>query len=126
MFNLVQSGKKELHIADDVISCPSYNEDIAAGVMDIIEAEKEYGLYHLKNEGSASLYEFASAFFEKLAIPVKIYRAKAKDFSEKENAIKPLNTSIRSMKIPHLRNWQMAMDDFTVKFKKKLVNGNNG
>ena len=112
MYQRVLSGANELRIADDVISCPSFSNDIAQGVYEIIASDKDYGLYHLKNEGVASLYGFAKIFFEKMDIPVRLSRAKAADFSANETEAKPLNTAICSLKTDHRRPWQEAMDDY--------------
>jgi len=119
MYNSVLSGQKELNIADDEISCPSYSDDLARGILMLIESGREYGLYHLKNEGVASLYEFSRTFFQKVGLDIIIRRAKASDLFEKDRDLKPLNTSIRSVKIEHLRDWRDAMDDYVMQLKNK-------
>ncbi len=123
MYELVRSGRKELRIADDIISCPSFTDDIARGALGIIKAKMPYGLYHLKNEGKASLFEFADRFFNKLGSTVKLERAKASDFAAKEKELKPLNTSIRSVKIKHLRFWEEALDDYILQFQDQKKKG---
>lgn len=112
MYRHVLSGADELRIADDVISCPSFSHDIAQGVYSLIDSGKEYGLYHIKNEGVASLYDFANVFFEKMGMPVKILRAKAADFSANETEMKPLNTALCSVKTDHMRPWHEAIDHY--------------
>lgn len=120
MYNLAVAGKNELKISDDVISCPSFSDDIARGALSLIKSGATYGLYHLKNEGVASLYDFARVFFEKIGIKLSLKRAKAHNFAANEKDFKPLNTSIRSIKIAHLRRWEEAMDDFVIQFKNKI------
>ena len=117
MHGLFKSGNKELRIADDVVSCPTFSDDVADRVLDLIESKESFGLYHLKNEGRASLYEFARVFFQQLEVSIDIKRAKARDFAAGEIEKKPLNTTIRSVKIPHMRNWTAAMEDYIVQIK---------
>ncbi|MBU1027263.1 MAG: NAD(P)-dependent oxidoreductase [Candidatus Margulisbacteria bacterium] len=116
MFALVESGKRELCIADDIYSCPSFSDDIAKRILELLESNLEYGLYHLKNEGKASLYDFAKIFFAKLGVDVKINRAKAADFAANGKEPRALNTIMKSIKIDHLRQWEAAMDDFVRQF----------
>ncbi|OGC10073.1 hypothetical protein A3F86_03300 [candidate division WOR-1 bacterium RIFCSPLOWO2_12_FULL_45_9] len=121
MHKLAASGTTELLISDDVFSCPSFSDDLAREILRLIKAKLAHGLYHLKNEGKASLFEFASTFFAKLGLEINIKRAKAKDFAYYDKEPKPLDTAIKSIKIKHLRPWEEAMDDFVVQFKNKEV-----
>ena len=119
MHRLALSGKTPLRISADVISCPSYSDDIAREILRLLKMELAYGVYHLKNEGQASLYDFAKEFFDQLGLKVNLERAKAADFAAGEKDCKPLNTAIKSVKIKHLRSWQEAMGDFIPQFKQK-------
>jgi len=129
MYRLAVSGINELRIADDVISCPSFSDDIAGGILDLVRSGRAYGLYHMRNEGTASLHGFASCFLEKMGVPVEIHRAKASDFSANETELKPLNTAIRSIRIDPLRDWREAMDDYVEQFTssgKEPISRKNG
>ena len=92
MYGLVLSGKKELRISDDIFSCPSFSDDIAEEILKLVKSGADHGLYHLKNEGKASLYDFATTFFDKLGLQINVKRAKASDFSKNEKDVKPLDT----------------------------------
>ena len=120
MYNLYLKGNKELKIADDVINRPSYNIDIAGIILDIILNNYEFGIYHVFNDGKASLYDFAVEFFkQKGIIDIKIERAKAKDFAKNEKGKKPLNTTLISKKIKPLRHWKEAMKEFILSLKNE-------
>jgi dTDP-4-dehydrorhamnose reductase len=121
MYDLANSGKACIKVADDVTSSPSFSDDLAREILRLIKTDLAYGVYHLKNEGCASLFDFASEFFKQFASNVKIERAKAADFIAVEKENKPLNTSIKSVKIDHLRDWREAMTDYIVQFKRKEV-----
>ena len=49
-------------VVDDQIGSPTYTEDLAVLLVDMIESEK-YGDYHASNEGICSWYEFAVEIF---------------------------------------------------------------
>ena len=121
MYNLYKNGNKNLKIADDIINRPSYSNDIANGIINILKLKKEYGIYHLYNDGKASLYEFAYEFFKQKGIKdIKIERAKAADFARNELGKKPLNTCMISNKIKPLRDWKEAMNEY---IKMEFKNG---
>lgn len=114
IYNLYKEGKKEFKIADDVINRPSYSKDIANKLVEILLSKKDYGIYHIFNDGNkASLYDFAKEFFQAKNIhDVLINKAKADDFSRNELGKKPLNTSLNSIKIAPLRDWKEAMKEY--------------
>jgi len=114
MYNLYKNGKKELKIADDVISRPSYAEDVAEGVVKVLINNREFGLYHIFNGGDkASLYDFAVEFFKLKNInDIRVDRAKASEFSQNELGVKPSSTILQSVKSAPLRDWREAMKEY--------------
>jgi dTDP-4-dehydrorhamnose reductase len=52
-----------LTVVSDQVGCPTYTQDLAACIAELIETEK-YGVYHVSNSGSCSWFEFAQAIFE--------------------------------------------------------------
>jgi len=50
--------RDELQIVSDQIGCPTYCEDLAQAVCKLIST-KDYGIYHITNNGSCSWYQFA-------------------------------------------------------------------
>jgi dTDP-4-dehydrorhamnose reductase len=106
----VQDGKKELRIANDVVSSPSYSVDVAHKIKEIIENDYEYGVYHVANYGKISLYDLISEILYRLDLDIKIVKASFKDFPHigKKNTFTP----ITSEKIKPLRNWREAVKDY--------------
>jgi dTDP-4-dehydrorhamnose reductase len=49
----------QLHVVTDEVGNPTYTQDIAQAVGQLIETE-QYGIYHLVNGGSCSRWEFAN------------------------------------------------------------------
>lgn len=114
MHQLYLNGNKNLKIADDAINRPSYSIDISKKIVDIILEKNNYGIYHIFNGGEkASLYDFAVEFFKAMKITdINISQAKTNDFAKNELGIKPLNTTLSTIKISPLRNWQTALHEF--------------
>lgn len=114
MYNLYLQGNKQLKIADDIINRPSYSNDIAKYIINIVLQQEEYGIYHLFNSGEkASLYDFAREFFSAKGInDVELIQAKASDFSYNEIGVKPLDTTLTTKRDNNLRDWKEAMQEY--------------
>jgi dTDP-4-dehydrorhamnose reductase len=72
--------REELRIVADQHGSPTYTEDLAKAVFNLLESAKErpsYGLYHFSNNGSCSWYEFAGKIVNLARLsnmPVKVDR----------------------------------------------------
>ena len=113
----IKNGKKELKIANDVISSPTYSLDVAHKIKEFIESDYEYGVYHVANHGKASLNDLISEILYRLNLDIKIVKASFKDFPYigRKNTFTP----ITSEKIIPLRNWQEAIKDYCNKLNFK-------
>jgi len=118
MYSLYLKGNRELKIADDVFSRPTYNLDAAEKISDVVRSG-EFGTYHIFNSGeSVSLYDFAKFFFNCMNIEdIDICNAKARDFSKNDLGKKALKTILGSKKKIQLRDWKEAMKDYSSKLK---------
>lgn len=113
----IENGEKEIKIADDNITSPSYSIDIACMVKDIvINGCLPYGLYHIANEGKVSLYEFTKKLLYYLDIDIKVTPIKYSEFTNiNRNKCNP----IMSTKIEHhLRDWQLALIDYCEELRR--------
>lgn len=110
MLKKANEGQKVLKIADDIVSSPTYSKDAALEAKRIIEGQMPFGLYHLANEGKASLYELQKAVVEAIGLDVKVEKASYKDFPY--IGIKNTYTPLRSEKIPPLRPWEEAVKEY--------------
>ena len=106
----ITNGDKSLMISNNIITSPSYSIDIANKVMEIVSDHLPYGLYHVANEGKASLYELISEIIIQLKLDVKIMECSYKDFDYigRKNTYTP----ITSEKSPLLRNWKEAVEEY--------------
>lgn len=105
----LNSGKP-LKIADDKIDSPSYSKDIAEVLIRLIKDKEPYGVYHLANSGKVSLYEFVIEMANLTNKQIEVSRAKDSDFPSL--AHKPLRTALVSEKLPPLRGWKQALDEY--------------
>jgi dTDP-4-dehydrorhamnose reductase len=110
MLHMVNEGKKELCISDDIVSSPTYSHDVAMEVKRIIENDYPYGLYHVANEGPGTLYELMKEIVEVLDLDVVLKKASYKDFPYIGR--KNLCTPLTSVKLNNLRHWKDAVRDY--------------
>ena len=110
MLARVRQGQKRLDIAADIVCSPSYSRDVAARLRELVADAAPFGLYHLANDGQASLFELMAEFVSQLRLEVDLRRASHRDFPSvgRKNTWSPL----RSQKIPPLRPWREAVREY--------------
>lgn len=67
MKTMLRLGKEKdrLQVVNDQFGTPTYAEDLAKALLQIIEAKNQkFGVYHYSNEGVSTWYDFAKAIFE--------------------------------------------------------------
>lgn len=103
----IRQGADILKIADDIVLSPSYTVDVAIEVKRLLENSFPHGLYHVANEGKASLYEFMAELAGRLHPGVRIERVSSREFSSL--GIKNSFTPLVSEKLLPLRPWAEAV-----------------
>ncbi len=116
VINKIMKGE-ELKIADDKIDSMTYSIDAAEQLVWMLEQKVPYGIYHIANEGKVSYYDFVKKFAELLKADIKLKRAKDSEFPSLGH--KPLKTSMKSIKLPPIRNWEVALYDYVSKYQKR-------
>lgn len=107
MLILARSGQDTLRISDDIISTPSYSQDLANHIRHMTDTTAPFGLYHLTNQGEASLYGLIREIFTHAGVTTNLEPASYRDFPSR--GIKNLRTPMRSNKISPLRPWREAV-----------------
>lgn len=111
MLDLAKTKKELSAINGEEISCFTYTPDLAKAVLNLIEAKKDFGIYHIVNEGEASWYSGAKYLFELKNIKdLKLKAVSAKDFSRP--AKRPKYSALRNTKLPKLRNYRQALKEY--------------
>lgn len=118
MLEKIKQGSSILRISNDIILSPTYSKDVAKEIKRILEASLPFGLYHIANEGKASLYDLMKEIVENLNLDIKVDKASYKDFPFL--GIKNTFTPIKSEKIDSLRPWQEAIKEYCIEIKDKF------
>ena len=115
MLQKVEEGQETLKISNDIICSPTYNKDVALEVRRILEETRPFGLYHVANEGKASLYDLMSEIIKNLNHNIQVEKASYTDFPFLGQ--KNTYTPIKSEKIDSLRPWKDAVKEYCNKIK---------
>ncbi len=83
--------KKEIRVVDDQIGSPTYTRDLARVICDMLPTEK-YGIYHVRNEGFVSWFQFAKMIMEKTGLPCRVLPVPS--FEYPTPARRPLNSRL--------------------------------
>ncbi|MFC1754809.1 SDR family oxidoreductase [Thermoproteota archaeon] len=117
MLHKIKMGETVLRIADDITDSPSYSKDIAEEVKRILEDSLPFGLYHIANKGSATLFDLISEIVMNLELEIKVEKASHMDFPS--ISIKNTHAAITSERIRPLRPWQEAVRDYILHLKSE-------
>lgn len=115
MFQKIKKGEEVIRIANDIVASPSYSKDIAKETKRILESSLPFGLYHVTNQGKATLFEIISRIINESNSKVKVEKASYEDFPY--TGMKNINTPMRSEKINSLRHWKEAVKDYVKDLK---------
>jgi len=120
-YKLIQWAREnqKLRIVSDQISSPSYTQDIAEIVYELLKTEA-YGLYHLSNKGFCSRFEWAEFILNEIGwrgklTPVSIDEFKLKAYRPKFSALEtyPIE-EILEKRVP---DWKNATKRFLNRIK---------
>lgn len=110
MIESALAGAPLLRVAADVVSTPSYSLDVGVRVRAMLEQGTPPGLYHVANQGPASLFELVRTAVQLLGLPTKVEPVSASSFPSVGRRARC--TPLASEKIAPLRPWQEALADF--------------
>ncbi len=113
ILNAANEGKS-LKVVTDEIANPTYNDDLAAALVRLIETER-YGIYHFTNQGYCSRFEFARYVLDNTGFnEVSIQPILSTDWQR--SSIPPLFSPLENLAGAvigiTLRPWQAAVNAF--------------
>jgi dTDP-4-dehydrorhamnose reductase len=94
----------------DEINSITYAPDLAAATRDLLAAAPPPGIYHGTDGGGVSWYDFAREIFRIAGRKVTVLPVPATHFPRK--ARRPAKAVLRTTKLPALRPWQAALEEF--------------
>lgn len=106
--------RSEVDVVCDQIGSPTYTEDLALLLCDIVETEK-FGVYHATNEGVCSWAEFAEEIFRLAGNNVKVNYVLTEEYPFK--ALRPKNSRLSKAQLKcagfaQLPTWSNAICRF--------------
>lgn len=110
MISLADKSKSgaELKVVDDQIGCPTWTVELSNGIVEIIDEEPDFGIYHICGSGKTSWYSFAKEIFNQMGLKVNLVPCKTEDFPRP--AKRPKNSVMESEGI--CRNWKVALKEY--------------
>lgn len=100
--------KPELKVVDDQIGCPTWTVELSNGIVEIIDEEPDFGIYHICGSGKISWYGFAKEIFNQMGLKVNLVPCKTEEFPRP--AKRPKNSVMESEGI--CRNWKIALKEY--------------
>ena len=86
----------ELQVVNDQIGSPTYAEDLAVTISELIETER-YGVYHVTNTGECTWYEFACEILKYADIEAVVHPVTTEQYPKK--AMRPKNSRLAKKKL---------------------------
>ena len=102
--------KKELKVVNDQYGRPTYTNDLADKIKEIVETKKSFGIYHITNSGTCTWFEFAKKIIEFTKLNVKINSITSKQLNRA--AKRPRYSVLLNTKLSPLRHWHLALKDY--------------
>jgi dTDP-4-dehydrorhamnose reductase len=111
--------KPELKVVNDQFGSPTYAPHLASKILDLLESNAPFDVYHLAGKGQATWFEFAQLFFKQMGISTPLKPIAAAEYSYR--APRPHYTVLQSEKGPQyqLPSWEQGVSEFV----KELKNG---
>ncbi|WP_051556576.1 dTDP-4-dehydrorhamnose reductase [Alkalihalobacterium bogoriense] len=109
--------KKQVPVVDDQLGAPTYVCDLVDVLIKLID--KPYGIYHVRNEGECSWYQFAQCIYEESGSDVNLVEPTS-SIKYKSKALRPSYSlldiaKLEENKIPKPRHWKLALREFLKK-----------
>jgi len=100
--------KSELKVVDDQTGCPTWTVELSNAIVELIEEEPDYGIYHICGSGETSWCGFAKEIFKQLDLKVNLIPCKTDEFPRP--AKRPMHSSMDNQGV--CRNWKVALKDY--------------
>jgi len=106
-------GLAELKVADYQSAKPTYSLDLAKRTREIVEKKIPFGVYHVTNEAPTqgiTRYVFAKKAVELAGLSTSVVPCSVNEFPQP--ARRPAYSALQNTKLPPLRDWQDALQDY--------------
>jgi dTDP-4-dehydrorhamnose reductase len=109
------SSDQELNVVCDQFGQPTFAKDLANQIINAVEKNIPFGIYHATNSGESSWFEFAQEIFELLGANKSRLNAVSSDFYDLP-AIRPRYSVLghnawKDTVVKPMRNWKIALEE---------------
>ena len=102
------ADKPELKVVNDQIGCPTWTIELANGIVELLDDNAEYGIYHICGSGATSWYGFAKEIFELSGLNVNLIPCTTEEFPR---AAKRPKYSVMDNS-GYCRDWEQALKNY--------------
>lgn len=125
IISALSKKQKELKVVGDQRGTPTFTEDLARWIKDVLPTEK-YGLYHASNDGETTWAEFAREVITLLKKKNTVLSITSAQFIEffGDRTPRPFYSVLSKKKLSELtriRPWNEALADYVKRFFKEPV-----
>lgn len=112
---MLEAGKKnkEVKVIDEETSLFTYAPDLAKKTKEIIEANKQFGIYHVANSGACTWHEAAVELYKMAKIKTKVIPISADEFPRP--AQRPYVSTLINTKLNPMRSYKLALREYLKK-----------
>jgi dTDP-4-dehydrorhamnose reductase len=112
----IDDGARVLHAVTDKLGTPTYTEDFAANLMELI-ASPHYGRYHMACRGEGSRYDVARALLDHLGVDIELVPVTSEFFAVEYPAPRPRSEAMRNLMLEvhgmdRMRHWRDALGSY--------------
>jgi len=103
------ADRDEVAVVDDQRGCPTYVGHLATAVRELVDADRNRGLWHITSEGDCTWADFAEAIFEEDEIECRVRRISSEELGRP--APRPAYAVLRSERAeaPRLPHWREGL-----------------
>ncbi len=102
------SDKPEIKVVDDQFGCPTWTVDLSDGILNLLQNEEEFGIYHICGKTPTTWYDFAKEIFMQAGKNINLIPCKTKDFPRPANRPKYSVMNSENFKI----NWKKSLKEY--------------
>jgi len=101
--------RDEVTVVEDQRGCPTYVGHLASAVRELVDADRERGVWHLAAGGDCTWADFAEAIFDEAGITCRVRRVRTEDLGRP--APRPAYSVLRSERpgAPVLPHWRVGL-----------------
>ncbi len=100
----------DIDVVDEEMSCFAYTPDLARATRELIESKKEFGIYHITNNGACTWHGAAQELFKIAKIGIKINPISSEELLRP--AERPKYSVLLNTKFDQLRDWREALREY--------------